>query len=65
MAGTSSPEFSQPPLPDEFQPQDAVPADGTVECLADVPAEEWERHEATGQREGEPPDTEVDPEELV
>lgn len=35
-----------------------------IVCLADVPAEEWQRYEQLALELGEPPDTEVDPEEL-
>lgn len=36
-----------------------------IVCLADVPAEEWAQYEQMAEELGEPPDTEVDPEELV
>jgi hypothetical protein len=40
-----------------------VPED--ITCAADVPTEEWEEYERLALEEGEPPDTPVDPKDLV
>jgi hypothetical protein len=36
-----------------------------LDCVADVPAEEWEKYEERAREEGEPPSMPIDPKELV